>query len=1201
MRTAILLVSLMLGLVPAHAQAAKWNVLVYIAADNDLVENADADLEEMAAVGSSPDVNILVQVKRPRLSSFPGTRRYRVQVGEPYGSNLDELDANPDSANPETIGDFINWSYDNFPADRTAIIIWSHGQGWRAPNISNPPAGKSSYKAIIQDDGNATQLYQHDVEQVFRYLQKEGRHPDLIGFDACLMSMLEVWSGLKDFAEVGVASQDLEPGFGWDYRALFEGLYRNPSMDGRQLGILIANSYADFIDKSQSIAIKSELYTISVLDLRKFADFLSHFEKWVTGVSEKQLNHLKTARSRVSAFAHNEEQNWPNGVDVQALLGEYADLTTARMSRGYALFTIETLKRAIIYNRATENSATKPAGLSIYFPENLEVWRGDPEGSAYDPAANPPPPAFVITSGWPGLLKRTLNYRVSPNEPLDEPGVHTEDVVEIGEPPQKKFEICGDGRINEEVAYDRLGEKFGSLTTEDVDMFSITIPLFLLTDDYCAHPTESGVFDEQAIGEWISIVKSSPLPVLFLYATLDFVSHNEDDVPSHREFIRRFIFYLKEKEPDLFRDLKNMFPPSVIVDASSGRSGPLSRLLNSNGDTAFFFEVYSKVFDWVDYRNPLLWISSKYYVAQAYLNVALPVAKNILNARLEFGVAVRNDLGPASPEAVALYRALCREVLARVSHASDKEAKQFGIKCSYTGALLGFLIEDAAETIANSEAFFALHRDSESPEGKLWNWQIRWFHAQALHELGRVKEASEAFKTAYDALLKVDLLPIDRAQYTDLQHMLPTANVIGDPGAPEESAYLFFCQWLTAEQSNGDLIEQLRVIELSRLYDGHSSVVTGLFGSEALVLEQTPTSPSYVRAENLLDLKRRYSKSIEISTFSNVASNTLVYFENAWDNNETIYVKTRAGWERHVAFFSMMEAIDKFTFGRIPDLQGAFEKYLSPVWESLEREKEGARLYIVPHGFARNLPFSAIELGDGKELLDQFTLVYAASLLEPSSASFEPSAPRKMLMIHSTVPAQAGLFDKPLFDGARESEFLRRAAGSSIMVEELSGKAATKRAVMARGFHDFNVLHIVSHSFALASDPVNSGFLLTSEDGTNEEILRLQDIQNWPNRFVLITLSGCNTGTTRPEGAFLEDAASLVSLGVTEWLQVSLWKLSDDAGALISKEFYVRFFSGTSGPEALREAQLVARKAYPTKSKWASVSMIGRIPRSENN
>ena len=45
---------------------AKWTIMVYMAGDNNLESAAMVDLKEMAKVGSTADVNIVVQLDRER-------------------------------------------------------------------------------------------------------------------------------------------------------------------------------------------------------------------------------------------------------------------------------------------------------------------------------------------------------------------------------------------------------------------------------------------------------------------------------------------------------------------------------------------------------------------------------------------------------------------------------------------------------------------------------------------------------------------------------------------------------------------------------------------------------------------------------------------------------------------------------------------------------------------------------------------------------------------------------------------------------------------------------------------------------------------------------------------------------------------------------------------------------------------------------
>jgi hypothetical protein len=82
----LLLVWAALNLAPAHAQTlpparAQWTILMYGAMDNDLEKYLFADIYEMALVGSTPDVNMVVQFDRTqgyddRFDDWTDTRRF---------------------------------------------------------------------------------------------------------------------------------------------------------------------------------------------------------------------------------------------------------------------------------------------------------------------------------------------------------------------------------------------------------------------------------------------------------------------------------------------------------------------------------------------------------------------------------------------------------------------------------------------------------------------------------------------------------------------------------------------------------------------------------------------------------------------------------------------------------------------------------------------------------------------------------------------------------------------------------------------------------------------------------------------------------------------------------------------------------------------------------------------------------------------
>jgi hypothetical protein len=69
---------------------------------------------------------------------------------------------------------------------------------------------------------------------------------DLLGFDACLMNMLEVHYQVRDLCRLAVGSQEVEPGDGWPYDAVLSPLVEDPDMTPEALGRVIVEAYVGF-------------------------------------------------------------------------------------------------------------------------------------------------------------------------------------------------------------------------------------------------------------------------------------------------------------------------------------------------------------------------------------------------------------------------------------------------------------------------------------------------------------------------------------------------------------------------------------------------------------------------------------------------------------------------------------------------------------------------------------------------------------------------------------------------------------------------------------------------------------------------------------------------------------------------------------------------------------------------------------------
>ena len=169
-----------------------WTIMVYMNGKNSLESYAVQNYLAIAKVQGSDQVNVLVELGRPETPTnigraskdWGGVRRYKMKKGMDITSapliDLGSRGSATDMGVPATLKDFIQWSVDHFKAQHYALIISSHGQGYRleleaadenprsTPSIHNlliaPTPG--GYRSVSVDDNSHNTLYNRQIEDV---------------------------------------------------------------------------------------------------------------------------------------------------------------------------------------------------------------------------------------------------------------------------------------------------------------------------------------------------------------------------------------------------------------------------------------------------------------------------------------------------------------------------------------------------------------------------------------------------------------------------------------------------------------------------------------------------------------------------------------------------------------------------------------------------------------------------------------------------------------------------------------------------------------------------------------------------------------------------------------------------------------------------------------------------------------------------
>ncbi len=233
----IVLASVFLGALPAAAApaAARWAIMVYMDGDNNLERYISKDFAtELAQPGSNADIKVVALADRiPGYDNNDGdwtsTKLFYVTPGMKATAENALADwGERNMGDPQTLIDFVQWTRANYPADHYALILWDHGWGWRP------------YQTMWDETDDDTL----DQEEIIAAMNVLGSI-DVVGYDACEQSMVEVQATWRGYTQFIAASQEDVGWNGFEYDQVVAALQANPGMTPQQLAVELAQSMTD--------------------------------------------------------------------------------------------------------------------------------------------------------------------------------------------------------------------------------------------------------------------------------------------------------------------------------------------------------------------------------------------------------------------------------------------------------------------------------------------------------------------------------------------------------------------------------------------------------------------------------------------------------------------------------------------------------------------------------------------------------------------------------------------------------------------------------------------------------------------------------------------------------------------------------------------------------------------------------------------
>ena len=238
-------------------------VFIYMCGSDLESENglASGDIEEMVAGSQSENVKFVIQTGGAGAwadtygISAGKTQRYVVTGGE---ISLIEEKESVNMGKEDVLVDFLSWGIENYAAAKMGVIFWNHGGG-SISGVCFDELNENDSLSLEEIDTALTSIYDKMTDK-FAF----------IGFDACLMATVETANMLVPHADYMFASEETEPGYGWDYTEIAGFMESNPTADTAELGKTVADS---FMASCEAIGAGGEA-TLSITDLSRIDELV---------------------------------------------------------------------------------------------------------------------------------------------------------------------------------------------------------------------------------------------------------------------------------------------------------------------------------------------------------------------------------------------------------------------------------------------------------------------------------------------------------------------------------------------------------------------------------------------------------------------------------------------------------------------------------------------------------------------------------------------------------------------------------------------------------------------------------------------------------------------------------------------------------------------------------------------------------------
>ena len=440
----------------------EWTIMIYMAGDNNLAVDMAYALEQIKGIAEagaeSPNLFVYYDGNSPSIPTLycdfsePGKARYVRSYKVPEKLYPVTTKENENAADPRAIKNFVHWCVNQVEvennngeisygrrAQKYALIFSGHSLGFQDIGLfKDETSGKSMtmkdfYEVLrrltmCQDELNQEAEENKEEEDLRESTTKVllGQPLDILGFDSCVMGMLEVGYQFGTLTRTMIASEGSVPSAGWTYAKILGCLAReqNRNLDTPSVAELFVK---EFIRSQDSYTVGGVSVDMAAWDFYKFGDLINAFDE-LSEVLIKSFkdpaNRIYRQMERVILHVHWRCQTYMYDQNVD--LGDFCELLDQEC--GSVVEEIggkdvkilheiqqacrkvrDQLREAVILSGFSGGSYQYSNGISVFFPwsrEGYEVSRKNYRSLWFAKEAK------KKSLSWTGFLEKYL-YEVS--------------------------------------------------------------------------------------------------------------------------------------------------------------------------------------------------------------------------------------------------------------------------------------------------------------------------------------------------------------------------------------------------------------------------------------------------------------------------------------------------------------------------------------------------------------------------------------------------------------------------------------------------------------------------------------------------------------------------------------------------------------------------------------------------------------------